>query len=141
MPTDSSKKNAATKGEQAGSAATGKRGTTKKEPTKKVTGKSLTGRPVKAAPAAVRAATSLRRSPVRAAEDITTMRVRRGTLAKLDEHRKELGAASLDEALETILFRQRSYEAILRLKADPLALADYQSEAREWAEADVEVHE
>lgn len=73
--------------------------------------------------------------------DITTMRVRRGTLAKLAARQKELGAASLDEALETILFRQRSYEAITRLKADPEALADYQHEAEEWAEVDVEVHE
>jgi hypothetical protein len=73
--------------------------------------------------------------------DITTMRVRRGTLAKLAARQKELGAASLDEALEVILFRQRSYEAIIKLKADPEALADYQREAEEWAEADVEVHE
>jgi len=72
--------------------------------------------------------------------DITTMRVRRGTLAKLAARQKELGAASLDEALETILFRQRSYEAITRLKADPEALAAYQDEAQEWAEVDVEVH-
>jgi hypothetical protein len=72
--------------------------------------------------------------------DVTTMRVRRGTLAKLAARQKELGAASLDEALETILFRQRSYEAITRLKADPEALANYQREAAEWAEVDVEVH-
>jgi len=73
--------------------------------------------------------------------DITTMRVRRSTLAKLEARKKELGATSLDEALETILFRQRSYEAIARLKADPQALADYQREASEWAEVDTEVHE
>jgi hypothetical protein len=74
-------------------------------------------------------------------DDITTMRVRRGTLAKLAQRQKELGSASLDEALETILFRQRSYEAIVRLKADPDELADYQREAREWAEVDIEAHE
>jgi hypothetical protein len=74
-------------------------------------------------------------------DDITTMRVRRTTLAKLAQRQQELGAASLDEALETILFRQRSYEAIARLKANPAELADYQREAREWAEVDVEVHE
>jgi hypothetical protein len=73
--------------------------------------------------------------------EITTMRVRRATLAKLAARQKELGAASLDEALETILFRQRSYEAITRLKSDPQALADYQREAEEWAEVDVEVPE
>jgi len=74
-------------------------------------------------------------------DDITTMRVRRSTLAKLEARKSELGATSLDEALETILFRQRSYEAIVRLKADPKALADYQSEAVEWAEVDVEVRD
>lgn len=77
----------------------------------------------------------------RKSDDITTMRVRRTTLAKLAERQRELGAASLDEALETILFRQRSYEAIARLKANPVELAQYQDEAREWAEIDVEVHE
>ena len=71
---------------------------------------------------------------------MTTMRVRRGTLDKLAARQKELGASSLDEALETILFRQRAYEAIARLKADPAALADYQHEAEEWAEVDVEVN-
>ena len=67
------------------------------------------------------------------------MRVRRSTLAKLAQRQVELGAASLDEALETILFRQQSYEAIARLRADPDGLADYQREAAEWAEVDVEV--
>jgi hypothetical protein len=67
------------------------------------------------------------------------MRVRRRTLAKLAERQRELGAASLDEALETILFRQRAYEAIARIKADPETLADDRREAGEWAEVDVEV--
>ncbi len=69
------------------------------------------------------------------------MRVRRSTLAALAKRQRDLGAASLDEALETILFRQQSYEAIARLNADPEGLADYQAEATEWAETDVEVHE
>lgn len=69
------------------------------------------------------------------------MRIRRTTLAKLAERQKELGAPSLDEALETILFRQRAYEAIARLKSSPEQLADYQREAREWAEVDTEVRD
>jgi hypothetical protein len=52
-------------------------------------------------------------------------------LAKLAHRQVEFGSASLDEALETILFRQRSYEAIARLKANPAELADYQREAHE----------
>jgi hypothetical protein len=75
----------------------------------------------------------------KAPDDTTTMRVRRRTLAKLAARQKELGAASLDEALETILFRQRSYEAIAKLKTNPDELADYQREAQEWAEVDVQV--
>jgi beta-glucosidase-like glycosyl hydrolase len=76
----------------------------------------------------------------KAPADVTTMRVRRTTLAKLAARQRELGAASLDEALETILFRQRAYEAIARLKSDPEALAAYRHEAEGWAEVDVEVH-
>ncbi|HEX3732753.1 MAG TPA: hypothetical protein VHU91_07535 [Mycobacteriales bacterium] len=72
---------------------------------------------------------------------ITTMRIRRRTLNALAERQRELGAASLDEALETILFRQRSYEAITRLRANPEVLAEYQREAHEWAEIDYEVRE
>jgi hypothetical protein len=69
---------------------------------------------------------------------MTTMRVRRTTLAKLAARQRELGSSSLDEALETILFRHRAYEAIARLRADPSELAAYQREAHEWAEVDVE---
>ncbi len=76
-----------------------------------------------------------------AAGDVTTMRIRRRTLEALVQRQHDLGAASLDEALATILYRQQSYEAIARLKADPDALADYQAEANEWAETDVEIHE
>jgi hypothetical protein len=91
----------------------------------------------------MRTETPKKRAPKRAktSADITTMRVRRTTLAKLAQRQKELGSASLDEALETILFRQRAYEAIARLKANPDELADYQREAHEWAEVDVEAHE
>jgi hypothetical protein len=77
----------------------------------------------------------------KAAGDITTMRIHRTTLAKLAARQRDLGAASLDEALETILFRQQAYEAITRLKADPEALADYQREAQEWADVDIEAHQ
>ena len=73
--------------------------------------------------------------------DITTMRIRRATLAKLADRQRELGSPSLDDALETILFRQRAYEAIARLKANPDELADYQRKAQEWAEVDAEVQE
>jgi len=91
----------------------------------------------------MRTETPKEQTPKRAktSADITTMRVRRTTLAKLAQRQEELGSASLDEALETILFRQRSYEAIMRLKANPDELADYQREAHEWAEIDLEAHE
>lgn len=69
------------------------------------------------------------------------MRIRRSTLAKLAQRQSELGSPSLDDALETILFRQRAYEAISRLKASPEQLAGYQREAHEWAEVDTEVHD
>jgi hypothetical protein len=73
--------------------------------------------------------------------ETTTMRVRRSTLATLAAWQDEVGAVSLDEALETLLFRQRAYQAIARLNADPQAVEDYQREAAEWAEVDVEVVE
>jgi hypothetical protein len=69
------------------------------------------------------------------------MRIRRSTLAMLEQRKGELGASSLDDALQTVLFRQRSYEAIARLKANPDELAEFQREAREWAEVDAEVSE
>jgi hypothetical protein len=69
------------------------------------------------------------------------MRVRRATLAKLAVRQRELGCGSLDEALETILFRHRAFEAIARLEADPTELDAYRREAHEWAEVDVEAHE
>jgi hypothetical protein len=81
-----------------------------------------------------------KRTRAKAGDDVTTMRVRRSTLRTLTQRQHDLGASSLDEALATILFRQQSYEAIARLNADPVARADYQTEACEWAEVDVEVH-
>jgi hypothetical protein len=75
------------------------------------------------------------------AEEQTTMRIKRRNRDALAERARELGATSLDEALETILFRQKSYEAIARLTSDAEELAGYQSEARELAEVDVEVSE
>ncbi|MGH7920207.1 MAG: hypothetical protein ACREQM_09725 [Candidatus Dormibacteraceae bacterium] len=69
------------------------------------------------------------------------MRIRRATLAKLAQRQQELGSSSLDDALETILFRQRAYEAIARLTSNPEQLAEYQREAHEWAEVDTEVQE
>jgi hypothetical protein len=47
---------------------------------------------------------------------------------------RRVDTASLDEALEAILFRMRAYSAIARLKADPAELTSYQREAHEWAE-------
>jgi hypothetical protein len=69
------------------------------------------------------------------------MRIRRVTLAKLAQRQKELGSPSLNDALETVLFRQRAYEAIARLRSSPEQLEGYQREAHEWAEVDTEVHD
>jgi hypothetical protein len=48
---------------------------------------------------------------------------------------KDVGG-SMDDALEVLLFEHRALLDIARLEADPQALADYQREAREWAELD-----
>lgn len=72
----------------------------------------------------------------------TTMRVSvptRDELARVAE--EELGGVSLDEALRIVLFEHRSAAAVARLMADPEALADYQAEAGDLAEADVQVAE
>lgn len=53
--------------------------------------------------------------------------------------RDELGGVSLDEALRVVLFEHRTAAAVARLAADTAALADYQDEAAELAEADVAV--
>lgn len=54
---------------------------------------------------------------------------------------EELGGVSLDEALRAVLFRHDVAASIDRLRADPEMLADYQREAREWAELDTAVQE
>ena len=53
----------------------------------------------------------------------------------------ELGGVSLDEALRIVLFRHDVAVSVARLEADPEMLADYQREAREWAELDPAVQE
>jgi len=46
----------------------------------------------------------------------------------------------VDQALRA-LFQHEAAAAVARLEADPDALADYQCEAREWSELDVQVRE
>jgi len=53
----------------------------------------------------------------------------------------ELGGVSLDEALRVLLFHHQTAQAVARLEADPEALAEWQREAREWAELDTAVAE
>jgi hypothetical protein len=55
--------------------------------------------------------------------------------------RDELGGVSLDDALRVLLFQHRTMMAYERLEADPEALAEYQREARELANADIEVRD
>ncbi|GAA2013745.1 hypothetical protein GCM10009839_05750 [Catenulispora yoronensis] len=50
----------------------------------------------------------------------------------------ELGGASLDGALEVLLFEHESFAALARLSEDELA--GMRAEAEELAEADVAVH-
>ncbi len=72
----------------------------------------------------------------------TSMRVstvNRDTLAKIAMN--ELGGVSLDEALRIVLFQHETVAAVSALESDPEALAQYQHEAREWAELDVAVRE
>jgi len=72
----------------------------------------------------------------------TSMRVStevRDALARIAA--EEFGGVSLDEALRIVLFQYETAAAVARLEADPDALADYQREAREWAELDVQVRE
>ena len=51
----------------------------------------------------------------------------------------ELGGASLDETLRVLLFEHRSRVAIARMLADPVAHADYVSEAGVIADVDTAV--
>ncbi|GAA1376103.1 hypothetical protein GCM10009661_43780 [Catellatospora chokoriensis] len=53
----------------------------------------------------------------------------------------ELGGASLDEALRVLIWQHQAMAAVARLEADSEALAEYQAEAREWAELDTAVVE
>jgi hypothetical protein len=71
----------------------------------------------------------------------TTVRVDAERRDELAQVAAELGGVSLDEALRVVLFRYRTALAVARLEADPIALAAYQTEARELAEVDVEVVE
>ncbi len=64
------------------------------------------------------------------------MRIRRETRDRLAQRQSDFGYASLDEALEALLFQQESAEAIARLLADPVGLAAYQQQAHLWAELD-----
>lgn len=59
----------------------------------------------------------------------------RDALAKVAE--AELGGVSLDEALQIVLFEHQTATALARLAAEPDALDDYQAEAAELAEIDV----
>lgn len=72
----------------------------------------------------------------------TSMRVdqvNRDALARIAA--EELGGASLDEALRMLLFQHETAKAVARLEANPEALAEWQREAREWAELDTAVVE
>lgn len=72
----------------------------------------------------------------------TSVRVRqssRDELARIAQ--EELGGASLDEALAMVLFQHATMRAVERLSADPAALDDWQTEAREWADLDTAVDE
>ena len=53
----------------------------------------------------------------------------------------DTSSAPQDDSEALTPFRQEADEAIARLNADPAALAAYQAEAHEWAEADVEVRD
>lgn len=72
----------------------------------------------------------------------TSMRVdqaNRDALARIAA--EELGGVSLDEALRMLLFEHETMRAVARLEADPEALANWQREAREWAELDTGITE
>lgn len=72
----------------------------------------------------------------------TSIRVEKGNrdaLARIAS--EDLGGATLDEALRVLVFQYETVQAVARLEADPEALADYQREARDLAEVDVQVRE
>jgi hypothetical protein len=75
-------------------------------------------------------------------DEMTTMRIskrNRDELARLAA--TEYRGATLDEALRSLLFEHETRAAFERLAAEPQALKEYQDEARELAEVDVEVKE
>jgi hypothetical protein len=72
-------------------------------------------------------------------DKLTTMRLHRSTLRALATQQQELGTSTLEETLQTILFRHASYEAIARLEADSKGLADYQQESLALAAVHPEV--
>ena len=69
---------------------------------------------------------------------IRVEKVNRDALAKIAS--EEMGGASMDDALKVLLFEHESLAAIARLEANPDELAEYQREAREWAELDTAVN-
>ena len=71
----------------------------------------------------------------------TTIAVEAATRDKLARIAASQGGVSLDEALRTLIYEHECAEALRRLDADPVALADYRREAQEWAEVDVQVAE
>lgn len=61
--------------------------------------------------------------------------------ALADLARDELGGATLDRALEVLLFEHRTMVAFARLAASPAESADYLAESRRLAEVDVAVRD
>jgi hypothetical protein len=75
-------------------------------------------------------------------EHMTTIRVSKSTrdqLAVLAD--SEFRVGTLDEALRALLFEHETRAAFARLASDPAGLKEYQDEAYELAEVDVEVSE
>lgn len=71
----------------------------------------------------------------------TTIRVVMSTRDKLRALSARLGAASMDDAVRTLMWEHECREAVDRLEADPEAFADYQAETDMLANAATEVIE
>ena len=70
----------------------------------------------------------------------TSMRVDAATRDAISQiAAEELGGVSMDEALRVLVFEHRTRTAFTRLEADPEQMAAYREQARQLAEADVEV--
>jgi hypothetical protein len=69
-------------------------------------------------------------------ERITTMKVRLRNRDALARVAATLGSASLDEALEEILFAYESLSAVEALTA--AQILEWRAEAHRWAESDIE---